>query len=149
MTKRPVTKKQRVLDFAASRGWTLVEEAEWRELRAALPDVSESTIRGAGLQISAPWCGIHQHTLEELEQSLHEFADVYASREDLRRYCRDEVIAAKDHARWASRSPRVDEARRVLKAEMVDWMLVWLDDPAMFQTWAAIRRDKIGGCSST
>jgi hypothetical protein len=149
MKKRPVTKKQRVLDFAASRGWAQIEEAEWRELRAALPDVSESTVRGAGLRISAPWSGVHQHTFAELEQSLHAFAEVYANREDLRRYCRDQVIAAKDHARWASRSPRLDEARRVLKAEMVDWMLVWLDDPAMFRTWAEIRRDKMRGCSST
>jgi hypothetical protein len=30
-----------------------------------------------------------------------------------------------------------------LKAEMFEWMLVWLDDPAMFPTWAQLRRTTI------
>jgi hypothetical protein len=25
---------------------------------------------------------------------------------------------------------------------MVDWMLVWLDDPAMFPQWAELRRQR-------
>jgi hypothetical protein len=131
-----VTKKQRVLDFAAARGWTSIGEAEWNELKAALPDVSETTIRRAGIPIAQPWRGVVQHTLDELELSLRELSDVYAVRPDLRRYCRARVIAAKDRARWALRSAE----RRRLKTEMVDWMLVWLDDPAMFPAWAGIRR---------
>ena len=131
-----MTKKQRVLDFAAARGWTSIGEAEWNELKAALPDVSETTIRRAGIPIAQPWRGVVQHTLDELELSLRELSDVYAVRPDLRRYCRAQVIAAKDRARWALRSA---EGRR-LKTEMVDWMLVWLDDPAMFPAWAGIRR---------
>jgi hypothetical protein len=70
---------------------------------------------------------------------------VYETRADLRRYCRDEVIAAKDRARWASLSPRVDEHKRELKAEMVEWMLVWLDDPAVFPIWAQLRRNALTG----
>ncbi len=131
-----MTKKQRVLDFAAARGWTSIGEAEWNELKAALPDVSETTIRRAGIPIAQPWRGVVQHTLDELELSLRELSDVYAVRPDLRRYCRARVIAAKDRARWALRSAE----RRRLKTEMVDWMLVWLDDPAMFPAWAGIRR---------
>jgi hypothetical protein len=131
-----VTKKQRVLNFAAARGWTSIGEAEWNELKAALPDVSETTIRRAGIPIAQPWRGVVQHTLDELELSLRELSDVYAVRPDLRRYCRAQVIAAKDRARWALRSAE----RRRLKTEMVDWMLVWLDDPAMFPAWAGIRR---------
>jgi hypothetical protein len=146
--RRVPTKKRRVQEFAASRGWTRIGETEWRELTAALPDVSETTIRESGLAIEAPWSGIRQHTLEELESSLDEFSGIYASRPDLRPYCREQVIAAKDHARWAARSQRADEVRRKLKAEMVVWMLVWLDDPAMFPEWARLRRDKIGNCSS-
>lgn len=131
-----MTKKQRVLNFAAARGWTSIGEAEWNELKAALPDVSETTIRRAGIPIAQPWRGVVQHTLDELELSLRELSDVYAVRPDLRRYCRAQVIAAKDRARWALRSAE----RRRLKTEMVDWMLVWLDDPAMFPAWAGIRR---------
>lgn len=85
-----------------------------------------------------------QHTLDELESTLREVSDVYAARPDLRRYCRDQVIAAKDRARWASRSARAAEDKRRLKMEMVDWMLVWLDDPSMFASWVRLRREKIG-----
>jgi hypothetical protein len=119
-----------------------IGEVEWQELRATF---SESTIRDCGIPIDAPWSGIRQHSLEELAISLQQFADVYAARPDLRRYCRDQVITAKDHARWASRHPD----RRALKTEMVEWLLVWLDDPAMFVTWMKIRRAKIEDCSNT
>jgi hypothetical protein len=142
---RPLTKKQRVLDLVAARGWAAIGEAEWNELRSALPDVSETTIRQAGITISPPWNGVRQHSLEELAASLEEFSAVYESQPNLRQNCREQVIAAKDHARWASRYPE----RRALKTEMVEWMLVWLDDPTMFVTWMKIRRDRIGDCSNT
>jgi hypothetical protein len=46
------------------------------------------------------------------------------------------VIAAKSRARFLSR-------KYPLKAEMVEWMLVWLGDPAMFPAWAQLRRERI------
>lgn len=134
--------------FAAERGWRAIGENEWRELRAALSDVSVSTIRQAGVPIEPPWSGIAAHSFEELEKSLRGFSDVYAARPDLRRYCRDEVIAAKDHARWASQNPRADETKRALKAEMAEWLLVWLDDPAVFPVWAQLRRNALTSRSS-
>jgi hypothetical protein len=126
-------KKQRVLDVVAARGWGRIGEEEWKELRAALPDVSETTIRRSGISIAQPWRGVAQHTLEELDESLRELSSIYEQRPDLRRYCRDQVIAAKDRARYLSRD-------RPLKAEMVESMLVWLGDPAMFPAWAGLRR---------
>jgi hypothetical protein len=129
-------KKQQVLDFASAREWALIGEAEWKELRAALPDVSEATIRRSGIPLAQPWRGVAQHTLEELDESLRELSLIYLQRPDLRRYCRDQVIAAKDRARYLSRI-------RPLKAEMVEWMLVWLGDPAMFPAWAELRREKL------
>lgn len=134
------TKKQRVLDLAAKRGWKTVGEAEWRELRTALPDISETTMRSSGIRIAQPWRGVEQHTFEELESSLRELSEVYAARTDLRRYCRDQVIAAKARARFVSSSEKAEEGKRLLKKEMAEWMLVWLDDPAMFPAWAAMRR---------
>lgn len=124
-----ITKRQRVLDFAASRGWTRIGESEWGELRAALPDVSVGVIQSAGLAIDVPWCGVRQHTFEELEGSLRAFSAVYAARADLRLVCRAQVIAAKDRAKWLARS-------KPYKAEMVEWMLVWLGDPSVFPVWA-------------
>ena len=77
--KRP-KKRQRVLDLVAARGWALIGEAEWNELRAALPDVSEATIRRSGISIAQPWRGVAQHTIEELEESLRELSAIYEQR---------------------------------------------------------------------
>lgn len=148
-TKRPsATKKQRVRDFAAARAWSLIGEREWKELKA-LPDISETTIRGSGLLIAPPWSGVAQHTLDELDTSLRQFSDVYTSQPHLRRYCRDQVIAAKARARFASLSGKVDESKRRLKAEMVEWMLVWLGDPALFPAWVSIRRKRTADATSS
>ncbi len=114
----------------------MIGEAEWLELKAALPDISETTIRASGIPIAQPWCGVRQHTLDELEASLRELSEVYAEHPHLRRTCREQVIAAKARARFLSR-------KSTLKAEMVEWMLVWLGDPAMFPAWAVLRRERI------
>lgn len=137
------TKKQRVRDLVAARGWTLIGESEWSELKTALPDISESTIRAAGIPIAQPWRGVRQHTLEELEASLLEISEAYGANPDLRRYCRDQVISAKAQARFISTNKNVEQTKRLLKAEMVEWMLVWLGDPAMFPAWVSIRRQRM------
>jgi hypothetical protein len=49
---------------------------------------------------------------------------------------RRRVIEAKDHARWAARSP----AKRDQKEEMVLWMRTWLENPPLFPVWARLRR---------
>ena len=54
--------------------------------------------------------------------------------------CRAMVIAAKDRARFASRGVKAELAKRELKARMVEWMLVWLDDPTVFPIWATLRQ---------
>jgi hypothetical protein len=128
------TKRQRVLNFALELGWTRIGESEWAELRRAMPDVSPTVIRTAGLPIEAPWCGVHQHTLEELEESLTEFSAVYEARPDLRRLCREQVIADKDRAKWWSVRSN-DKETRQRKTTMAEWMLVWLGDPAIFPVW--------------
>ena len=81
------------------------------------------------------------HNFDELEASLNLLSALYGSREELRRECRDAVIEAKDRARWASRNTRASELKRRIKAEMVEWMLVWLGDPALFGEWARLRRE--------
>ena len=84
---------------------------------------------------------VRQHTFGELEASLRELGLVYAARAELRRECRDAVIAAKDRARFASRNIKASELKRRIKTEMVEWMLVWLGDPGLFEEWALLRRE--------
>ncbi len=108
------------------------------------PIFRDSTIRASGIRIAAPWSGVATHAMVDLEGSLRELTHIYETLPDLRRYARDQVIAAKDRARWAARNPKTSEAKRRMKAEMVDWMLVWLDDPAIFPTWVQLRKQKMG-----
>ena len=132
-----ITKKSRVLDYAAARGWSRLGEAEWHQLQSALPDVSESVMQQCGLPVDAPWCGVRQHTFEELADSLLAFSEVYESRPDLRTECRRRVIEGKDRARFLIARAATDEATRERKAAMVEWMLIWLGDPAVFPVWLA------------
>jgi predicted aminopeptidase len=83
-------------------------------------------------------------TLDDLEVSLREFQRRYAEERSVRRELRDVVIRTKDRARFASRNPKVSEEKRAAKEEMVQWMLVWLDDPAIFGDWVTLRRAKLG-----
>lgn len=83
------------------------------------------------------------HRFGELEAALRELAAVYAEDAASRRECRDLVIAAKDRARFASRNERASELKRRIKAEMVEWMLVWLGDPEVFGEWARLRRTQM------
>lgn len=129
---RSATKKGRILEYVNARGWALVGESEWRELRSSLPDISETVLRTCGIAIAQPWLGVVQHSFNDLRDSLLELSRVYAERSDLQRYCRDQVIAAKDRARWTS-------GKKPIMTEMVEWMLVWLDDPSMFPQWVEIR----------
>ena len=113
-------------------------------MQAALPDISETTLRECGIPIAAPWCGVNAHSFDQLEACLCGLSRVYAERAELQHYCRHQVIAAKDRARWISKSVNVDAGRRAMKAEMVEWMLVWLDDPALFPAWVGLRRPNMG-----
>ena len=86
--------------------------------------------------------GVDQSSFQALEASLLALLEVY--HEGSERACRRLVIQAKDHARWASRRAK-DEAKRREKQEMVEWMLTWLENPAVFPPWARIRSFKRPG----
>jgi hypothetical protein len=92
----------------------------------------------------APAPKVAWKTLDELEASLCEFARLYKQDAARRRDLRQAVIKAKDRARFASRNPKAAAEKRAAKEEMVRWMLVWLDDPAMFEDWVKLRRGKLG-----
>ena len=90
-----------------------------------------------GVPIEQPWLGVDTSSLSSLGDSLEELKDAYPK---YSRAAREEVIAAKDRLRFAANNLKAAAEKRVLKAEMVEWMLVWLDDPAMFADWVKLRR---------
>ncbi len=64
------------------------------------------------------------------------------------RYCRRQVIAAKDRARFAARNSGTAPTK-ALKEEMTRWMLVWLENPEVFPAWVEIRKRYSSSTDST
>ena len=83
---------------------------------------------------------VQQKSFESLAASLialqaeYEAATDKASKMAIRR----EVIAAKTKARWASLRAK-SETKRAEKTEMAEWMLTWLENPPVFESWVRIR----------
>jgi hypothetical protein len=83
---------------------------------------------------------VQQKSFEALAASLitlqaeYEAAPDKSSKMSIRR----EVIAAKTKARWASLRAK-SEAKRAEKTEMAEWMLTWLENPPVFESWVRIR----------
>ena len=144
--------KQQLRDYLAANQPAAITEAVWQDLLQRFAPVSESylrdLLRDTGLPVHQPYSGIRQHTFEELEQSLLDMLRVYrdslASDERERaRYCRRQVIAAKDRAKFLAVTPRSTPERRSQKEEMAQWMLVWLENPEVFPAWVGARKKAI------
>jgi len=138
--------KQRLRDWLAAERPEAITGAVWRDLLVRFAPVSESylrdLLRATGLPFEQPWAGVRQHTFEELEESLREMLRVYqealaSGDRDRARYCRRQVIAAKDRAKFAAK-------KRPEKAEMSEWMLVWLENPEVFPAWVEARKRRLG-----
>ena len=109
------------------------------EISIKIEGVTPNHLQALNIPVEPPWCGIRQHTFEELAASLIAFTSICACRPELRAFCRKIVIQAKDRARATSRNARLDQRKRLTKIEMTEWMLVWLGDPALFPAWVSLR----------
>jgi hypothetical protein len=141
--------KQQLRDYLATEQPTAIDEAVWHGLLGRLAPVSESylreLLRETGLPFAQPFAGVRQHTFEELEQTLRELLEVYtaanaAGDREKARYCRRQVIGAKDRAKFLAKNPRTSEEKRAEKEEMAQWMLVWLENPEVFPAWVSARK---------
>ena len=141
--------KHRLREYLAETQPPAITEALWRDLLARLAPVSESYLRDllreTGLPFEQPYAGIRQHTFDELESSLCEMLQIYsaamaAGDRERARYCRRQVIAAKDRARFLARTKRMPAEKQALKEEMLDWIMVWLENPEVFPSWVAARK---------
>lgn len=139
--------KQQFREYMAAEHPERITERVWVELLMRLAPVSESylreLLRDTGLPFDQPYAGVRQHTLEELEASLLKMLEVYREANavgdrDRARYCRRQVIAAKDRAKFLV-------AKVPAKEEMVEWMLVWLENPEVFPAWVEARKRATSG----
>jgi hypothetical protein len=72
---------------------------------------------------------------------LHVYAEAMTAGDRQRaRYCRRQVIGAKDRARFQARSRGAAPEQKARKEEMAQWMLVWLENPEVFPAWVEARR---------
>jgi hypothetical protein len=138
-----VTKKRRLQDYLRENRVEAISEPSWHELVALLSPISTNYLRdllqATGLPVAQPFGGVRLNSFEALETSLLAMAAEYGTGRRPRD-CRRVVIQAKDRARLISRNEKVDPLKRRQKAEMVEWMLVWLENPGIFESWAALRK---------
>ena len=151
--------KQQLREYLAAEQHAAITEGVWRDLLRRLAPVSESylrdLLRATGLAFDQPYAGVRQHSFEELEESLREMHQVYAGAMaagdgERARYCRRQVIGAKDRAKFLALNARTSPEKAALKQEMTQWMLVWLDDPEIFPAWvdAWKRARAVNPCAS-
>ena len=146
------SRKQRLEEYLREQQPEAISEERWHELAALLTPISEAYLRdllqATGLPIAQPFGGVRQSSFEELEASLLEMEKAYANAvaNHDRKWaiaCRRAVIQAKDRARLISRNQKVDSEKRRQKAEMAEWMLVWLENPGIFESWVALRKKSL------
>jgi hypothetical protein len=146
------SKKTRLGEYLREKNLTAINEREWRAIAAELAPVSAGYLRRllaeAGIPVEQPFGGVRQKTFEELEQSLREMEEVYTRARETgdparAAECRNAVIEAKDHARLAARSRKTSPEKKAQKEEMIEWMLVWLENPGVFPLWVKLRKQKM------
>lgn len=138
MASRKVS--DQILEWLAARGVTRVTETVFAEVAAAFPDrkarALRQGLRECGLRLDPIVEGVRQNSLEELARTLIALQHLYQEGGD-QQQIRSLVIESKNHARLAS-------LKRPEKLEMIEWMLVWLHDPSLFEVWARLRLLSLG-----
>ena len=149
MASKDKSIKQQLREYLAAEQPSAITEAVWQDIMLRLAPVSDSYVRdllrATNLPFEQPYAGVRQHSLEELEQSLCQMERVYAQamaegNPERARYCRRQVIAAKDRARFLANNPATAPEKKAEKEEMVRWMLVWLENPEVFPAWVDARK---------
>ena len=146
------SRRQRLEAYLRENHPPAISEKLWRDLATLLAPISETYLRdllqATGIPIAQPFGGVRQSSFDDLEASLLEMEKEYSkavANHDRKRSiaCRRAVIQAKDRARLISRNQKVDSEKRRQKAEMVEWMLVWLENPGIFESWVALRKQSL------
>lgn len=120
----------------------MVDERVFAHLLNELKPVSDGYLRellhDSGAPLSPKIEGVRLDSFENLQRTLTVLADLY---EDGDPSVRSIVLAAKQRARWASQRAK-DERNRATKEEMVEWLLIWLENPNVFPIWVGLRRKR-------
>jgi hypothetical protein len=110
--------------------------AEFDLLAAAFPEIPpvslRKLLRDTGRELAPLIEGVRQEDFDQLARTLTSLAREYEAGDAfVRQRCRRVVITAKDHAKLAARL-------KPGKAEMAEWMIVWLENPGVFEVWCKL-----------
>jgi hypothetical protein len=141
-------KARELRQWAEAGSRAVIGDREWEELKALLAPISENylrkLLRDSGAPLEPLIEGVRQESLDALETSLVKLLEEYERGDRGRRMrVRRTVMAAKDHARWASGPRQKDAGKRTEKQEMILWMTVWLENPPLFGEWVRLRRARV------
>lgn len=103
------------------------------------PRYLRELLRKSGWKLAPMVEGVRVDSFEGLERTLVALAGEYTARP---REVRRLVIEAKDHAKLAAARGQDPEVK-AQREEMVRWMLVWLENPPVFEVWARLRAARI------
>ncbi len=140
--------KRQLAEYLSRRAAGPVTEEEWERLRTsfgASAGYLRRLLRDSGAPLAPLVEGVRQDNFEALERTLLALEGEYEQARSAgdaarQRLCRQAVIEAKQHARWAMRRAPASPERRAEKAEMIEWMLVWLENPEVFPVWVRLRK---------
>jgi hypothetical protein len=126
---RKLSKRTDLDEWLAAHKPAIVGVPERDSIRAAIGPVSDAylkkLLRESGVPLHPLVEGVRQENLDALERSLLAMPTEQAGRK-----C---VIEAKDHAKFALKNhPEKDE--------MILWMITWLENPSIFESWIKLRR---------
>lgn len=152
---RPSARENRLREIAAlaaREGWTVVDEVCWRRLREQFPQISDRTLRHdlrqSGLPVSALVEGVRLDTLADLARTL--LALAAEDSQELQRgpqirmsAARRLVLEARRTAETVLRNPGIAPDKRAAMEEKFLWIRTWLENPAVFPTWAPLRLRKV------
>lgn len=136
--------KQAILDWLAANRPALVDPETVVQIRLAVGEVSDHTLRHALLESGYPLDpmveGVNQSTPEDLARTLLVLADLYVQAAPARRQAiRAMVIESKSHARFAADNRKLDESHREAKREALLWISTWVENPPLFPMWLNVR----------
>ncbi len=149
MGERKPSVKRALSEFLAARPRQQITENDWSEIQhrfaSSSPGYLRRLLRESGQPLAPLVEGVRQGSFAELERTLsaleREYAGAKSSGNRQRvAACRRLVIEAKTHARFTLRRSSTSAEKKSVKREMVDWMIVWLEDPALFAPWVKLRK---------
>jgi hypothetical protein len=79
---------------------------------------------------------------EQTIRQLQNLCENYRKASDKKgvEYCRQIALLGRHRAELISRNKRVRLEKRLQKQEIANWFRVWLENPALFDDWLALRK---------